>query len=187
MFCTADSFLLWWGRCTESIPIRTIHKVNMRTMKLDHPLRVGYSFFGLLAGDAVLLILTVVNALHISLLLHGQLKAQFLIALGSFIPVAIVSVVGWLIVGVPAVLSLSPRRVLQAPLWLLLSLGVVLGPAALFVIFLLLSWGMPKAETFTNTGFLWACSSLISTVAFAVHCALMRRHARWMLSCDFRS
>ena len=161
-------------------------KVNMRTMNFDHPLRVGYSFFGLLAGDAVLLMLTLMNALHISLLLHGQLKAQCLIALGSFIPVAIVSVVGWLMVGVPAVLILSPRTVLQTSLWLLLSLGAVIGPAALFVIFLLLSRGMPKAQTFTNTGFLWACSSLISTVAFAVHCALMRRHARWVLSSNFR-
>lgn len=153
-------------------------------MKLDYLLRVGYSFFGLLAGDAVLLILALMNALRISLLLHGQLKAQCLTALGFFIPAAIVSVVGWLVVGIPAVLILSPRRILQASLWLLLVLGVLLGPAALFVIFLLLSPGMPKAETFTNTGFLWACSSLISTIAFAVHCALMRRYARWSLKED---
>ena len=151
---------------------------------LDYLLRVSNSFLGLLAADAVLLILSLLNALRISLLLHGQFKAQCLTALGFFIPVAIVSIVGWLVVGVPAVLILSPRRVLQTPLWLLLTLGVLLGPAALLVIFLLLSPGMQKAETSTNTGFVWACSSLISTIAFAVHCALMRREARWSLNGD---
>jgi hypothetical protein len=147
-------------------------------MKLDHLLRVGYSFFGLLAGDAALLILALINAVHISLLLHGQLGAQCLTALGFFIPAAIVSIAGWLIVGVPAALILSPQRILQASLWMILGVGALLGPAALYVIFLLLSRGMPRGETFTNTGFVWACSSLISTVAFAVHCALLRRHAR---------
>lgn len=149
-------------------------------MKSEHLLRVIYSFFGLLAGDAALLILTLLNAVRLSLLLHGQLKAQCLTAVGSFIPIAILSVVGWLAVGVPAVLILSPRRILQSSLWLLLLLGAVLGPVALFVIFLLLSRGMPTAETFTHTGFLWACASLISTVAFAVHCALVHMCAQAM-------
>ena len=144
-------------------------------------LRVGYSFFGLLAGDAALFILFLLNALRASLLLHGQLKAQCLTAFGSFIPIAIVSVPGWLAVGVPAVLILSPQRVLQSPLWLLLAVGALLGPIAFFVIFLLLSPGLPAAETFTNTSLLWACASLISAVAFAVHCALLRQYTRWVL------
>ena len=144
-------------------------------MKGIHLLRVGYSFFGLLAGDAALLILFLLNALRASLLLHGQLKAQCLTAFGSFIPIAIVSIVGWLAIGIPAVLILSQRIVLQSPLWLLLVVGALLGPVALFSIFLLLSRGLPTTETFTNTGFLWACASLISTVAFAVHCALLRQ------------
>lgn len=150
----------------------------MSATRLDYLLRIGYSFFGLLAGNAVLLILALGNALHISLLLHGQVKAQCLTALGFFIPIAIASIAGWLIVGVPAVLVLSPRRVLQSSRWQLLIVGALLGPAALFAIFLLLSRGLAKGETFTNTGFLWVCASLISFVAFAVHCALMRRYAR---------
>jgi len=146
-------------------------------MKSDNLLRVGYSFLGLLTGDAVLLILTFLNALRTSLLLHGQLKAQCLTAVGSFIPIAIVSVIGWLAVGVPVALILPSRRIFQSPLWLLLLVGVLLGPVALFVIFLLLSRGMPTSETFTHTGFLWGCASLISTVAFAVHCGLVRQCA----------
>ena len=153
-------------------------------MSLDYLLRIGYSFFGLLAGNAVLLIFALVNALHVSLLLHGQVKAQCLTALGFFIPIAITSVAGWLIVGVPAVLVLSPRRILQSPPWPLLFFGALLGPAALFAIFLVLSPGMPKQETFAHTGFLWVSASLISCVAFAVHCALMRRYARSILKED---
>lgn len=80
----------------------------------------------------------------------------------------VVSIVGWLVVGIPAVLMLSPRRILRASLMRLLTVGVLLGPAALLVIFLLLSLGMPKAETFTNTGLLWASSSLISTVPYTI-------------------
>ena len=156
-------------------------KNNVNAMKLDYLVGVGYSFLGLLAGDAVLLILSLLNALRTSLLLHGQFKDQCFSALGFFIPIAIVSIVGWLVIGVPAVLILSPRRILQSSLWNLLVVGGLLGPVALFVIFLLLSRGLPTSETFTNTGFLWACASLISTVAFAVHCALVHHYARWTL------
>ena len=75
-------------------------------MKSDNLLRVGYSFLGLLTGDAMLLILFLLNALRTSLLPNGQLKAQCLTAVGSFIPIAIVSVIGWLAVGVPVALIL---------------------------------------------------------------------------------
>ncbi len=146
-------------------------------MKSDHLLRVAYSFIGLMAGNAALLSLAVLNALHISLLLHGQLKAQFVTAIGSFIPIAIVSVVGWIAIGVPTVLLLSPKRILQTSLWWLMLIGALLGPLTLLVIFLLLSRGMPAAQTFTHTGFLWACASLISTIAMGVHCTLVRNYA----------
>jgi hypothetical protein len=145
----------------------------------DYVLRVGYSYLGLLAGNVASLLLFLLNAFRASLLSHGQLKAQCLAALGSFIPIAIVSIVGWLAIGIPAVLILSPQRALQSPLWLLLAIGALLGPVALFAIFLLLSPGLAAGETFTNTGLLWACASLISTVAFAVHCALLRHYTRW--------
>jgi len=140
--------------------------------------RIICSFFGLLAGDGAFLVLALLNALRTSLLLQGQLKAQCLIALGFVIPIAIASVIGWLAVGVPAALMVSSKRILQSPLWLLLLFGALLGPIALFVIFLLLNRGMPESETFTHTGFIWICAILISTVAFAVHCALVGRRAR---------
>ena len=146
-------------------------------MKSDHLFRVGTSFFGLLAGDAVVLTLALLNDLRASLFLHGQLKAQCLTTIGSFIPIAIVSVIGWAAVGVPAALILSPKWILQSSIWLLLLLGTLLGPLALIVIFLLLSRGMPVAETFTHTGLIWVFASLISTVALLVHCALVRQCA----------
>ena len=147
-------------------------------MKSEHLLHVYYSFIGLLAGDAALLILIFLNALRTSLLLHGQLRAQCLTAVGTLIPIAIVSFLGWMVVGAPAVLILTPTRILQTSSWPILILGALLGPVALFVIFLLLSRGMPSAETFSNTGYVWACASLISTVAFAVYQALVHQCAQ---------
>lgn len=147
-------------------------------MKRDHLLRIGYSFFGLLAGDTALLILALLNAFHISLLLGGQLKAQLLTAVGWFIPVAIASIAGWMMIGIPVVLIISTGRILKTTWWLILLVGALLGPLALLIIFLLLSWGMPSGETFTHTGFLWTCASLISTVAFGVHCAFVRQWSR---------
>lgn len=146
-------------------------------MKSDRLLRVGYSYLGLLAGDFAVLILSLLNAFHISLLMRGQVKAQLLTAMGWFIPIAIVSIVGWILIGIPVGLIVSTRWILKATFWLILSVGALLGPLALLIIFLLLSLGMPSAETFTHTGFLMACASLISTVAFGVHCVLVRRFA----------
>ena len=147
-------------------------------MKSDRLLRVGYSFLGLLAGDAALLFLGLFNALRASLLQHGKLMSlMFRSALEWFIPVVIVSIVGWLVIGVPAVLMISTGRILRTSWWPILMLGALLGPLALLVIFLLLSRGMPSGQTFSHTGFLWACASLISTVAFGLHCALVRRSA----------
>jgi hypothetical protein len=147
-------------------------------MKNDRLLRLGYSFFGLLAGDAALLILSIANAVHISLLLHGQLKSQLFTAMGWFIPIAIVSIIGWMLIGIPTVLIISSERILKTSWLLILIVGALLGPLALVIIFLLLSRGMPSSATFTDTGFLWACASMISMVAFGVHCALVGRSAR---------
>ena len=149
------------------------------TMKNDRLLRVSYSFLGLLAGDAALLFLGLLNALRASLLQHGKLMSlMFRSTLEWFIPVAIVSIVGWMIIGIPAVLIISAERILKTAWLLILMVGALLGPLALLIVFLLLSRGMPRGETFTHTEFLWACASVISMVAFGVHCALVRQRAR---------
>ena len=148
-------------------------------MKGDRLLRVGYSFLGLLAGDAALLLLVLFNALRASLLQHGRLMALLLrSALEWFGLVAIVSIVGWMMVGVPAVLTLSTGRILKTAWWQLLLVGALLGPIALLIVFLLLSRGQLSRETFVSTGFFWACASVISTIGFGVHCAFVRRWAR---------
>lgn len=148
-------------------------------MRSDRLLRVGYSFLGLLAGDAALLVLVVFNALRTSLLQHGRLMGLLLqMSLEWFSLVAIVSIAGWMMVGVPAVLILSANRIVKTARWQLLLAGALLGPLALMIVFLLLSRGKVSSEIFTNTGLFWICASIISTIAFGVHCALVRRSER---------
>ena len=140
----------------------------------DYVLRVGYSHLGLLAGNVALLLLLLLNALRASLWLHGQMKVQLLAALGSFIPIAIFSVAGWVAVGVPVVLLFSSRTIARVSSGILLLIGAPLGPLALLLILVWLNHGQPGAVSFSRTGFLWECASLISTVAFAVHCTFVR-------------
>jgi len=57
-------------KCSKivDVPAATLglDEKGTRAMKLDSLLRVGYSFLGLMAGDGVLLILILMNALRIS-------------------------------------------------------------------------------------------------------------------------
>jgi len=145
----------------------------------DYVLRVGYSYLGLLAGNVALLVLLLLNAFRASLWLHGQMKMQLLAALGDFIPIAIVSIVGWVAVGVPAVLLFSSRTIARVSSGILLLIGVPLGPLALLLIFVWLNHGQPGAVSFSRTGVLWESASIISTVAFAVHCTFVRHYTRW--------
>jgi hypothetical protein len=148
-------------------------------MKSDRLMRVGYSFLGLLAGDAALLFLVLFKSFCASLQQHGKLMALLLKStLEWFGVVAIVSIAGWIMIGVPAVLILSPGRTLKTSRLLLVLVGALLGPLALLFVFLLLSRGKLSSATFTQTTFLWACASVISTIAFGVHCTLVRRTAR---------
>lgn len=145
----------------------------------DYVLRIGYSYLGLLAGNGVLLLLLLLNAFSGSLLLHGQMKMLFLAALGQFIPMAIFSIPGWLAIGVPVALLFSSGTIASVSSGTLLLIGVPLGPLALLLILVWLNHGQPGAVSFSGTGPLWACATIISTVSFAVHCALLRQYTRW--------
>ena len=143
----------------------------------DYVLRVGYSFLGLLAGNGALLLL-LLNEYLGSPWLHGQI----LPAPGVLIPIiliAIFSIPGWLAIGVPVALLFSPRTIARVSRGILLLIGVPPGPLALLLIFVWLSHGQPGAVSFSGTGALWACATIISTVAFAVHCTLVRHYTRW--------
>lgn len=151
-------------------------------MKGDHLRRMGYSFLGLLAGNIALLLLFLFYALRTGMVLHSQLKFQFWSQIEAFFVFTLFSIVGWLVVGVPAVSILSSQSTARLPQLALLPIGALLGPLALLVIFVLLGRGRITAGIFTETGALWLYAAIISTIAFSVHCLLVRRYVRSMQS-----
>ncbi len=142
--------------------------------------RLAYGFVGLLAGNAILLLFLLQNALRARaglLAAHMGAPASMIpVALEQFVLYAIASLAGWLLIGLPTVL-LCPARTITGLSWpLKLLAGAVLGPFALLAVFLLLGRGhVTFPASFNGTGILWAYSVLVSTVAFVVYAALLRR------------
>jgi hypothetical protein len=142
--------------------------------------RVAYAFVGLLAGDAMLLLYLAQNAFRVRstlLAVHMGEPAQAIPdALQSFLFFAAFSFVGWLFVGIPTVLLFSGRSIKRLSWPLTLVAGSVLGPLALLVILLLLGHGyIYLSSSFAENATPFAYSILISTVAFAVYAALLRK------------
>lgn len=142
--------------------------------------RLAYAFVGLLTGNAILLFFLLQNALRARaglLAAHmGAPASMISVTLEQFVLYAIASLAGWLLIGLPTVL-LFPARSITGLSWpLRLLAGAVLGPFALFGVFLLLGRGhLAFPASFTGTGILWVYSVLVSTVAFVVYAALLRR------------
>lgn len=145
-------------------------------MKGDPLRRVSYSLVGLLAGNVALFIFLLLYSQYRGRFLDGQLRFHFWQQVEAFSVVTMFSIVGWLIIGVPTVLALSSEATVRLPPFALLPLGAFLGPLALFSILLL---GRGRiAGIFGGMGTLWLYSAIVSTVAFAVHCLLLRRYTR---------
>jgi len=149
--------------------------------------RLAYAFVGLLAGDAILLLFLLQNAIRIRadlLALHmGEPGRQIPQAIEIFVLYARFSFVGWLFVGLPIALFLPARFIARLPWALRLFVGAALGPLALFLIFMLasdsnraaLAHGHILPGMFTNTASLWPFSILVSTVSFVLYAALLRK------------
>jgi hypothetical protein len=149
--------------------------------------RLAYAFVGLLVGDAILLLYLLQNAIRIRaelIALHvGEPERQIPQTLEIFVLYARLSFVGWMFVGLPIALLLPPRFIRRLPWPLRLLVGAVLGPLALFLIFVLVSdssrtalaHGHMVPGLFTNTASLWPFSILVSTVAFVVYIALLHK------------
>lgn len=142
--------------------------------------RLAYALIGLVAGNAMLLLYLVQNALRVrSTLLAARMgePAQALPnAVQYFLFFAPFSFAGWLIVGIPAVLLFSGRSIARLPWPFALVVGASLGPLALLAILLVLGHGyIYLSSSFAETAIQFAYSILISTVAFLVYAALLRR------------
>ncbi|HEX5236359.1 MAG TPA: hypothetical protein VFW25_13635 [Silvibacterium sp.] len=147
-------------------------------MNADPLRRVGYSFLGLLAGNIALLIFSLLYSLRSGTLLYHQSSFPFWSQIKAFPVISIFSIVGWLIIGVPVVLTLPSDSIARLPKLVLLLIGIALGPLAISLIFVLLSRGQNIAAAVTATRPFWLYAAIVSTVAFAVHCLLLRRSMR---------
>jgi hypothetical protein len=138
--------------------------------------RLAYGFVGLVVGDAALLLYLLLNAVWVRAALlaaHvGQPYAQIPVAIQVFAIYAALSLVGWLSVGVPAVLLLPVSSITRWPWLQVVTLGAFLGPLAMVVILLVLGGGHIRLE---RTAPLLIFSILVSTVSFAVYVALLRK------------
>jgi hypothetical protein len=149
--------------------------------------RMGYAFVGLVAGDTILLLYLLQNAIRLRadlLASHmGEPGRQIPQALQMFELYAHVSFFGWLFVGLPLALFFSARSITRLPWPLSLLLGAALGPLALFLVIVLVSdvsraalaHGHMLPGMFTGTASLWPLSILVSTTAFVVYVALLRK------------
>jgi hypothetical protein len=136
--------------------------------------RMAYALVGLLAGDLMLFFFLLQHALHATLL-AGEPAHLISDAVQMFILYAIFSFVGWMFVGLPTAL-LFPVGSLTRLSWpRTLLVGAVLGPPALFVIFVLLASSHIYFHNFVEVATLFAYSILVSTVSFVVYLALLRK------------
>jgi hypothetical protein len=114
---------------------------------------------GLIAGDSVLL-----------LVLSGGMRQMF--------PVyAAFSVLGWFVIALPVVIFVDREPLRRLPWPVVIVSGAILGvislTAILFLIFLL--QGRVIEFSFKGTGMTWLFAVIVSTVAFVVYAALLRR------------
>jgi hypothetical protein len=154
---------------------------------LNSAKRLAYAFVGLLAGDTILFLFLLQNAIRLRadlLALHmGEPGRQIPQAIQIFVLYARLSFVGWLLVGLPIALLLPAHFIRRLPWPLRLLVGAVLGPLALFLVITLVSDSSRAALAhghmipgmFTGTASLWPLSILISTIAFAVYVVLLRK------------
>lgn len=136
--------------------------------------KIGYSFLGLLAGDAALIVslmwmLGAWDTSHLEIIVFYVLLFTF---------------PGWIVVGIPAVLLMDVKFIRRLRWVLLILTGSALGSLAWFLLWfssflfsgphhhlnLARHWGWSTAEWFGIS-----LAMLVSTVAFAVYCALARR------------
>jgi hypothetical protein len=140
--------------------------------------QIAYALVSLLASNIVLLILLLLNAMRIRsslLAAHmGQPGQQISLTLQLSAIYGFFSFLGWLMMGLPIALFVPADSVLRLPVLVRLIVGMVIGPFALFAIFVILSHRQIHAPgTFRNTGFLWVLSVLMSAVTFLLYCVLL--------------
>jgi hypothetical protein len=144
--------------------------------------QLGYAFIGLLAGNAA--IAAVFLSVYLAAFLHSRSfaagwSASILLGYAGLLTLyGAFSLLGWVVVGLPAVF-LIPLPLIRRLSWpLILLIAAVIGIAALFLIFFLLMHGHITSDVFSfqRAGVYWVFGLLASTVGFSAYCRLVRRY-----------
>lgn len=96
--------------------------------------------------------------------------------LGMFPIYAVMSIAGWILVGVPFALAVPARQVSCLAWPVVVLLGAALGLLAMFLVLILLlaHQGSLRSFSLDHTEIFWLFSMLVSTVSFLVYAALLR-------------
>ena len=141
--------------------------------------RLAYTFVGLLAGDVMLLFFLVRHALHATLF-GGEPVRLIGDALQLFVLYAAFSSLGWVLIGLPTALIFPADSITRLSWPFALIVGAALGPPALLIIFMLFSRSHVYFRNVAETGMLFGYSILVSTIAFMVYLALLRKDMKDM-------
>ena len=146
--------------------------------------RFLFAAVGLAAGDAALLVFLLFNAWRLgaaSLKVHTGPSQLALLraAVDIFAAYALFSILGWALVGLPIALAFPVRPLLKAPWPIRVLIGAALGPLALLLLLVVLEALQGTSGTFSlaHSGGLWPFSIVVSTAAFLVFTALLRRRS----------
>ncbi|MBB6146217.1 hypothetical protein HNQ77_004189 [Silvibacterium bohemicum] len=153
-------------------------------MNLGWERKVGYSFLGLMIGNAAsVLMLLLAGALQNLGMFAAIGKFSWLHAGGSValsIAILIVSMLGWAVVGLPLLLLLGAELVADLYLITLALTGSVLGMLAMFLLSVAFDHQVLDTAVFRSSqglGFFYD-AALIGGVAFAVYGGLIRAALR---------
>jgi hypothetical protein len=144
--------------------------------------RIGYAFIGLLAGNAAIVAYFLITNLWGLVRVHSFPSeppawhtlvgyAGLILIYGTF------SLLGWLVVGLPAVFLLPVRILNRLPWLVILLIAAAIGLAAFFPIYLLLNGGhlTPNSFSFRSEWLYWFLALLASMTGFPTYCWLVRR------------
>ena len=141
--------------------------------------RLAYAFVGLLVGYAMLLLFLLSMAFRTRGWLLAQHAGEPALGLDAYPLYAIMSFLGWLLVGLPIAILVPARSLARLSRPVSVLTGAALGPLALFIMFVVLAHGhIFHIPVFRAVGTLCFYSILVSTPAFVVYVALLRTGGR---------
>lgn len=158
--------------------------MNPQTFHIGFERKIGYSFLGLLAGNAAslsaLLVLAILRSFDP---IRGLSGLTPLWALGMSTVFGFFSLAGWAVVGLP-VMFLLPAKFAVRTHWLVAALiGAILGALSLYLIFTAFNggniyWLRVTDPAFRETMAFFCAAALIAGIAMAVYCRLLRSEFR---------